>query len=162
MNFREWGVAIRNVRYRQIATYKSPDNSLHLNMTHVHCMAKKTTKKSAKVWHLSALAAIGNAQAGYFPSWFEANITSRKAEQILKENQGLGFAEEATWTPEVLQESGAIDDLIVSAAQTVKHMDGVGFWVNNQQDDMRYGMPPHTRADVEEQAEARGPPRRYW
>lgn len=125
-------------------------------------MSKKTVKESDSIWYLSSKPTLGDPNEGRFPAWFEAHITSDRANNALEENSSLGFAEEAAWTPEDLQDSGAIDDLLQSAANTVKRMDGVGFWVNNLQDNMRFGQPPHTMADAQEQANAYGPAQRYW
>lgn len=94
--------------------------------------------------------------------WFEAYVTSNKADEALVENSQLAFAEEASWTFESLKESAAFKDLLEHAANTVRQMDGVGFWVNNQQDNMRYGVPPQTIRDVEDQARVHGPPLQYW
>ncbi|KAH6660264.1 hypothetical protein BKA67DRAFT_547462 [Truncatella angustata] len=125
-------------------------------------MKKKVTKTSPKsIWYFTAEEDMGNPAVGDFPAWFEAYITSNKADEALAQNTGLSFAEEADWTPESFKESGAIDDLLRSAANTVKGMDGIGFWVNNQQDNMRFGVPPHTRQEMLEQANVNEQVR-YW
>lgn len=150
------------MRYRQEATFDHCENNTKLHITQVHCMKKKTIKKDDVVWRLSASPDLARPDAGCFPTWFEAYITSNKIDKALAQNHKLKFAEEASWTPESLQGSGAIGDLLKSATNTVQQMDGVGFYVNNQQDDMRYGKPPYTREEASVQSEASGPVYTYW
>ncbi|KAK6081739.1 hypothetical protein SCUP234_04514 [Seiridium cupressi] len=162
INFRDWGVEIKSVRYRQLAAFKHHDNRCELHVTHVHCMKKKTTKKSDSVWYLSAYPDLGKPDAGYFPTWFEAYITPTKADQEFAQNRELVFAEETTWTSESLKDAGTIDDMLDCAAATVKHMDGIGYWVDNQQDHKQYSEPPRSRDEVVERAAAPGPEHSYW
>jgi hypothetical protein len=63
--------------------------------------------------------------------WYEAKITTNKADELLKENIDLEFGEEVSWTPKMLISTNIIEELVLPACEMIKQMDGVGFHNNN-------------------------------
>ncbi|KAI4598362.1 hypothetical protein KJ359_002771 [Pestalotiopsis sp. 9143b] len=149
--FREWGVDIMNVRLRQVATYDHHKGTAKLHITHVHCMKKKAVVKDKTYSHFQAWPDLGNPSEGIFPKWFEAHITSPDINKALAQNKWLGFAQEASWTTNNFKKSGAFDTLLGVITAMVKQMDGVGYWVNNEQSDPRSSRPPQTQTPSEKQ-----------
>ncbi|ETS87354.1 hypothetical protein PFICI_01182 [Pestalotiopsis fici W106-1] len=161
MYFRQWGIEIKSVRFRQVAIYEHHEGTTKLHITHVHCMKKTTVQKDDIACLIHAYPDLGNPDDGYFPNWFEAYVTSNEIVDAFTENNELEFAQEASWAPDKFKDSGALNDLLDHTTSTLKQMDGVGYWVSNGQDDMRYGRPPHTKQQASQQREA-SEPGRYW
>ncbi|KAJ4184206.1 hypothetical protein NW755_009212 [Fusarium falciforme] len=58
--------------------------------------------------------------------WFEAHISSTRAEKLFEENLGLVFGERTRWTVEKLMEDGILSALCEPALRMVTKMDHVG------------------------------------
>ncbi|KAI1852363.1 hypothetical protein JX266_002541 [Neoarthrinium moseri] len=162
VNFRGWGVETKSVRIRQVATFQNRENTCQLHITRVQCMKKAIVAKGDDAFQFRAYADVSIPHDGIAPAWFEAHITSIKADHALRANNSLEFLQEAEWTPESLDKSGAFDDLLRTATSVIKHMDGVGASCDNRLDDLRYGYPPFTKEDVAMQQRASGPAEYYW
>ncbi|KAL4730375.1 hypothetical protein ACLX1H_002409 [Fusarium chlamydosporum] len=65
----------------------------------------------------------GNERVG---QWFEASISSIKAEDMLQENVGLELGERTRWNPDALQRYGALTAICEPAIRMVRQMDRVG------------------------------------
>jgi hypothetical protein len=63
--------------------------------------------------------------------WYEASVSSAKAEELLKQNTTLELGDEAEWTPEKLEELDAASAMYIPACEMVKQMDGVGLHNDN-------------------------------
>jgi hypothetical protein len=114
-------------------------------------------------WHFEYVPDLtGQPTDGSFPLWFEASITSTTADRAFAENRDLGFADEASWTPDSLKSAGVFDDLVKSATDVVKQMDGVAYWCDNQQDSTRHGEPPRSKAELKRCARVQAPEVSYW
>ncbi|KAI0136350.1 hypothetical protein BJ170DRAFT_7720 [Xylariales sp. AK1849] len=161
-NFRAWEVQTKSVRICHVATYANPANTCQLDITQVQMMKRRVTSENKDTWFLTASPGAGSPRDGLFPVWYEASVRSTMVDAAFVENEDLGFADEAQWTPKALQQAGAFAELMKSTADTVKQMDGVAYWCNNQQDDMRYGKPPFSQADVRHQNQATAAPVQYW
>lgn len=124
-------------------------------------MQKSVIKHSKSIWELSARFDHGEPPAGTTPVWYEAYLTSSKANEAFRENLHLEFGDETDWSPDTLKKCGAFDDLLKAATGMVKKMDGVGYHDDNKQDDMRHEDPPLTLRDahLQEQAET---PFHFW
>lgn len=70
--------------------------------------------------------------------WYEASLKSDIFTAAFAQNAKLELGEEAEWTPAALLDSGIVEQLIRKAATMVKKMDGVGYWNDNQQDELLY------------------------
>lgn len=66
------------------------------------------------------------AEAGRASLWFEASLSSAKAEALFKTNESLGLGEEAAWTVESMEEAGCFKALWEPALAMVKQMDHIG------------------------------------
>lgn len=71
---------------------------------------------------------------GVFTSWFEASISSVKAEELFVQNEELTLGEEAEWTAEQLKQDGVFRSLWGPALQMLKEMDSVGHHNSNGQE----------------------------
>ena len=58
--------------------------------------------------------------------WFEAHISSTRAEELFEENLGLVFGERTRWTVEKLMEDGVLSALCEPALRMVTKMDHIG------------------------------------
>ncbi|KAF5698306.1 hypothetical protein FGLOB1_12163 [Fusarium globosum] len=65
----------------------------------------------------------GNGRPG---QWFEASISSVRAEEIFQENMGLEFGGKTHWTPDILHQQGVFRAISEPALQMVRKMDHVG------------------------------------
>jgi hypothetical protein len=165
-NHCDWRVETKTVRIRQVATYTNQTKTCELDITQVQCMKVTKGNKSTTLWHLTAAPDHkGRPDDGYSPLWYEACVRSTKLDRAFSQNTTLGFAEETEWTTESLKSSGAIDELMKSASDIVKQIDGVAYWCNNQQDSMKHGMPPYSDADARLQETVNNPTNHqyhYW
>lgn len=160
-NHQDWGVQTKTVRIRHVGTYGCTVRDCALEIVQVQNMKVRRVGKGNH-WHLDYVPDLsGTPRDGFFPLWFEASIRSNTADMAFAENRGLGFGDEARWTPEGLKSSGVFDDLVQSATDVVKQMDGVGYWCNNQQDSMKHGEPPRNQADQRRQEQVQGT-ESYW
>lgn len=80
-------------------------------------------------------------ERGELGAWYEVSLQSKKVNEALQQNRDLELGEVVDWSPKELQEAGAFDELVRSAIEVVKHIDGVGYWGDNEQDTMIHGMP---------------------
>ncbi|KAJ4137777.1 hypothetical protein NW768_003367 [Fusarium equiseti] len=63
---------------------------------------------------------------GQIPQWYEATISSIKAEDVLQENVGLELGEQASWSTDELKRHGAFKAVCEPAIRMVRQMDKVG------------------------------------
>ncbi|KAI1379601.1 hypothetical protein F4677DRAFT_442576 [Hypoxylon crocopeplum] len=138
-------IEILLVRTLNIGTYKCSEKSVfgrtRLEITEVHDM--KPTVNETEDWKaITFKQRRENQQLGQLATWYEASLQSCIVNEALKQNEELEFAEEVQWSPNQLREAGAFNDLIRSATEMVKRIDGVGYWGDNFQDTMIHGRPP--------------------
>jgi hypothetical protein len=146
---------MKGVKIRQVATLASQDDTSHLHVTKIQIMVQRVEKQSNHVWYFAADVESGQASNGHYKSWYEASITSTKADEAFKQNTCLEFGDEAAWTPDYLKDCGALDDLFRAATDTVRLMDGVGYWCSNHQDEIGHKLPPLTTEQRVERIRAR-------
>ncbi|KAM0564424.1 hypothetical protein ACHAPJ_000637 [Fusarium lateritium] len=63
---------------------------------------------------------------GLLGQWFEASVSSIRAEELLKENAELEFGERSRWTPDTMEREGALKAVCEPALRMVSQMDQVG------------------------------------
>ncbi|RGP70483.1 hypothetical protein FSPOR_4058 [Fusarium sporotrichioides] len=80
------------------------------------------TKKLYK-GQLVPVALPGSGRVG---QWFEATISSVRAEEELQENIGLELGDKTTWSPDCLERHGAFRAICEPAIRMVRQMDPVG------------------------------------
>jgi hypothetical protein len=123
-----FAVTVVRVRATHIARYQNTDRTAFLDVKQVQDMSTKL-RPGPEEQHLSryqAMLATEKAAKGVYATWIEASVCSAAAEQLLAENQGLALGDEATWTPERLEEEGALDSLLLPSLEMLKRMDSVG------------------------------------
>ncbi|RYP49966.1 hypothetical protein DL768_004401 [Monosporascus sp. mg162] len=153
----EYQVDIGIVRIRNIATYRrkaecAPYLDVHedvrrwdgLALSEVHDTDSYMEPQGDGTIKYFAEAFSGAVDKGQPPTWIEASIHSNMVAEAFEENESLEVGDEAKWSAEELSESGVFDDLIRTATQTVKQMDGVGYWSNNRQNSLTHGGPPRS------------------
>lgn len=67
----------------------------------------------------------------HLDSWYEASISSIKADELLKQNNTLELGDEATWTAETLENMGAAKSIYLPACEMIKQMNGIGYHNDN-------------------------------
>ncbi|KAI8965589.1 hypothetical protein F5Y11DRAFT_312771 [Daldinia sp. FL1419] len=133
---------VQNIQPVANGSGPEPATSSILEIHEVHDMAPKTTSYHAKGNMTIMFEQYGGAsQLGQLPIWYEASLQSKVINEALEQNQNLELGEQVTWTPERLQEAGAFDDIVKSAIEVVKQIDGVGYWGDNCQDVSIHGVP---------------------
>ncbi|KAF5006544.1 hypothetical protein FDECE_7086 [Fusarium decemcellulare] len=131
--FSEWEVDSVNIRhvamYRDGAKGKS---RLTITMT-------RPVHRLGTVRRMPAGAFFGGTKRPTLPGkgtptqWFEASISSTRAEELMKENMSLKFGDSTKWTPEKLKEEGVMKALCEPALRMVRQMDRVGATNQNGQ-----------------------------
>ncbi|RYP85982.1 hypothetical protein DL769_000845 [Monosporascus sp. CRB-8-3] len=157
----EYQVDIGIVRIRNTATYRRdlecapyldfPDNARRwdgLALSEVHDMVTYMEPQGDGTIKYFSEAFSGVADKGQPPMWIEASIHSNMVAEAFEENESLEVGDEAKWSAEELSESGVFDDLIRTATQMVKQMDGVGYWSNNGQNSLTHGRPPRSDREI--------------
>ncbi|KAI1137770.1 hypothetical protein F5Y05DRAFT_419237 [Hypoxylon sp. FL0543] len=150
------------VRTKNIASYKSharsedkdsPSNTLEICEVHDMKPSRNiiSTQENLTVPYKPH---AGNVQLGQLSTWYEASIQSELVNKALRQNQDLELGEEVGWTPEQLRDAGAFEELLRSAINMVKKIDGVGYWGNNYQGAMVQGMPPSNNSTTASQYSA--------
>jgi hypothetical protein len=69
------------------------------------------------------MASPGSGRIGH---WFEARISSIRADAALQENLGLELGEKTLWSPDDLERYGALRAICEPAIRMVRQMDLVG------------------------------------
>ena len=143
-------------------SYSNHHDTCELEITQVQDLWVLCDKIKNKVAYLSARPWNGEPKNGIVPKFYEVCIKSTLAEKAFEENKDLGFAEETKWTGVGLK--SGFKDLVRTAMDLVKRMDGVGARCDNNQKAIIHGMPPRSRDQAKAQAEAAGlmPPEAYW
>ncbi|KAK7757727.1 hypothetical protein SLS62_000105 [Diatrype stigma] len=157
-------VDIGIVRIRNTATYyrqKAPGISVSdvnqrgnsmLEISEIHDMETRFDDRGEEFETYSSESFPGNRSKGHPSMWFEASIQSTAFSSAFRENEVLELGDETTWSPEALCNAGALENLIRAANDTVKQMDGVGYWCDNNQDPTAHGRPAgsaQSMADLE-------------
>ncbi|KAI1505271.1 hypothetical protein F5X99DRAFT_430533 [Biscogniauxia marginata] len=160
INKSAYRVKIHRVRTRNIASYTllapgedslSPSSGIDTNIleiSEVWDMKGYVVSETEEASTIKYEQSPGNQQAGEAGMWYEATIQSSMVSTALTENRDLEFGDEATWSAEEFQKAGAFDNLIRTAVQMVKSMDGIGYWGDNFQDALVHGMPPSSIAEI--------------
>ncbi|KAI3332179.1 hypothetical protein HD806DRAFT_479730 [Xylariaceae sp. AK1471] len=76
------------------------------------------------------------------PTWYEACLKSDTISTALEENKELELGDEVSWTANELLECGAVDELVLKAAEMVEKLDGVGYWNDNHQQEVLRSVAP--------------------
>lgn len=76
--------------------------------------------------HIRVEPSANDATKGLANTWYEASISSVRAERVFEENAGMEFGDKATWAEEKLKEEGVFKNLYLPAIGMLEQMDGVG------------------------------------
>ncbi|OBS26464.1 hypothetical protein FPOA_00407 [Fusarium poae] len=119
----KWGVD--RVRVHHEAKYRNgAKGPSYLTTTMVRVVERfpNATKKQYR-GQLVPVAVPGSGRVG---QWFEATISSVRAEHELQENVGLELGEKTSWSSDSLERHGAFRAICEPAIRMVRHMDTVG------------------------------------
>lgn len=123
----------------------------------------RVTGQQDKFVQYDAIPSTAVPKEGMFPLWYEACLQSSKINDAFDENRQLGFADEASWSAEKFRTENLFRELVNSATYLTKRMDGVGYWVDNNQGAKAYGKPPANEAEALQQANrGKGLEYHYW
>ncbi|KAH8737380.1 hypothetical protein BGZ61DRAFT_14663 [Ilyonectria robusta] len=115
-----WGVEGTSIRH--IARYRNGSKSRNY-------LAITTTRVAQRIggsnYH-GTTRPVPIPGKGPLSQWFEASIGSTRADELLRENVGLGFGDKTSWTPDQLVKEGLIKALCDPALKMVMQMDQVG------------------------------------
>ncbi|KAI1650466.1 uncharacterized protein F4817DRAFT_312835 [Daldinia loculata] len=108
-----------------------PSTTSVLEICEVHDMAPRIIGRENDNVTILFEQYSGNQQRGQLPTWYEVSLQSKVINEALQQNRDLEMGEEVSWTPQQLQQAGAFDEIITSAIEVVKNIDGVGHWGDN-------------------------------
>lgn len=135
-SFEKSGLCIDSILVRHIAKYQSADSDANsiLRISEV-----KALDVDSRCPYPGATFQIYKAEPpqehleepGDLNIWHEASISNVKLNEQLKQNTILELGDEAVWTPEKLEELGAVTAMYLPACEMLKQMDGVGYYNDN-------------------------------
>ncbi|KAM0424785.1 hypothetical protein ACHAPT_010095 [Fusarium lateritium] len=121
-----WEIDRANIRH--LAKYRNGPKGrscLTITMTRIVKKLSSSGNKSKAGFRGQTIPMTPPGQ-GSPAQWFEANISSTRAEELFEENLGLEFGERTRWTPEKLMGDGALSALCEPALKMATKMDQVG------------------------------------
>ncbi|KAI0419176.1 hypothetical protein F5X98DRAFT_385034 [Xylaria grammica] len=147
-----YDVEILAVRTRNTACCTSEISSIITHPTHSTPHTDVQRLYISEVWEMALRAKSdieqrtqlkfarykNNERPGMPLLWYEAVLKSDTFSMAFEQNEKLEFGEEVRWTTEELVKTGAVWELIRTAAFMVKKMDGVGFWNDNHQAELQH------------------------
>lgn len=158
-------IGVYRLNVRHIARLRSQDEKSHLDVTNVQAMTmceEREEAPSSLLVRIEARPDSTNAPGGRVASWYEASVSSARADDLFRQNETLRVGDEPDWTVERLQEAGVFRDLYGPAAAMVKRMDGVGVLGDNGQGE-RLSRAPGTRGAAADALKGAESPRRsFW
>lgn len=127
--------AFHTVRVAKKSTYTSSDGKSKLNIVEFRDMgiklhvvpASESNRHIYQVWTQTARDTTSYKEC----SWFEASISSTKAEQYFEQNKALEIGEETTWRKQDFQNHDVLAALYRPACAMIRQMDGVGYFNDN-------------------------------
>ncbi|KAL2685572.1 hypothetical protein Neosp_006672 [[Neocosmospora] mangrovei] len=122
------GWQIEKINIRHLAKYQNTSKGrsrLTITMTRIVKNFSSTSNKYKNKFRGQTVPATSPGK-GSPTQWFEAHISSTRAEELFKENLGLVFGERTNWTAEKLMEDGVLSALVEPALRMVTKMDHIG------------------------------------
>ncbi|PHH78784.1 hypothetical protein CDD80_6240 [Ophiocordyceps camponoti-rufipedis] len=117
-------VTVDNINVRHVARYRLGRNSNSLlSVTMVRKLDKGERQGTRRQWQ------TGQARVPYRGTpiiWYEAALSSLKAEQMLAENRDMTVGSRASWDCERLEAEGVLDDVCRPAFGIITQMDDIG------------------------------------
>jgi len=135
-----------------VARYSSIDGESLLDLTNVWHMTLSPPGNGIRDSDnpLTALPTTEAPDSGLFSNWYEAAVSSAKAADIFKENEGMTAGDEASWDTSTLSSARVFAATYKPALEMVRKMDGVGVKVDNRQG-RRYPTPAWNARIIEMQ-----------
>ena len=152
-------ISVERVRVRHVARYRdSPHGgSTFLNITmwrdtHMDLEAgcDVVTNRNRSTRHVRVEPSKNDESKGIANVWYEASISSIRAENVLRENSEIEFGEEVQWTTSKLREEGVFKSLYRPAIAMVEAMDDIGCCNDNGGDPVNDNAMSATKTKVEE------------
>ncbi|KAF4968479.1 hypothetical protein FSARC_4124 [Fusarium sarcochroum] len=119
------GCCVDRVNIHHQAQYRNGENGpscLTIDMTRVVEKFPTTSKEEYR----GQSVPVTPPEDGLLGQWFEASVSSIRAEELFKENAELEIGERSRWTPDALQRQGALKAVCEPALRMVSQMDQVG------------------------------------
>lgn len=129
--------AVDEVRVHHSARFQSQDKATFLDVVQVQRPVIEAEPQPPQLAgsgvrqfraHSRPLEKPGGGQA---PVWYEASLSSARAEALLAQNEALRPGEKAAWTLSTFRQDGVLAALTARAVETVGRIDGVGVHCNN-------------------------------
>ena len=129
-----YGVFTEKVTIRHVAKYKGGDSFLKVRMMQDMTLnAHFIANEAADVRVVDAEPDKHDKARGIPDKWYEASISSVRAEELLEENALMEWGNEVKWTVEDAKEEGVFAALYKPALAMVSQMDLVGCFNDNRQ-----------------------------
>jgi len=155
--------AVVGVRVRHIARYTTRNGQSILDLTGVRAMDVSFPDGGGddNNSRLEASPATEAIEKGIFSCWYEASVSSAKAEAIFAENETLAIGDESRWDVGTLTVAGVLEAVYKPALEMIRQMDGVGAKVDNGQGS-KLQAPGWNIRQVEALREAEGLDEEFW
>ncbi|KAF7558889.1 hypothetical protein G7046_g5266 [Stylonectria norvegica] len=135
------GYSIAGMNIRHVANYRhGVDGRSCLTITMTRIVKRGDNFRPGMSTYTGFTCPVPVPGEGCPTQWFEAAITSTRAEELLMENVELEVGDKTSWTPEQFQKEGAFDQLCEPTLRMIAQMDEVGRTNNN-------GFRPKAEAD---------------
>ncbi|KOS18672.1 hypothetical protein ESCO_000881 [Escovopsis weberi] len=129
---------VESVQVRQIARYlDSSRGASQLCITMVTRMERGAARRSGagpavvrgNIWERR----MGTGSGAIPCRWFEAAISSTRADKVFDKNRGLELGQVASWDVEQLESGGIVEDVCKPGLRMIEQMDEIGRSNNNEQ-----------------------------
>lgn len=128
------GVTIKDACIQHLARYSSKAQNgrmLVIRMTKPITATQGQSNRAVFFHGTTNMAEDSRIGAGRPSEWFEVSLVSTTAEEAFQQNKGLELGQRASWTPEMLEEGGAFEDICFPALCLISKMDNIGSSNNN-------------------------------
>jgi hypothetical protein len=140
-------VHVRAIQIRHTAVYRDEkEGSVNLNIemlrnTAITSVGEELGATGNRIRNIKALPTKRKGSVGCPNTWYEAYLTSVRAEKVFQENQQLELGDEAQWSAQDMSGEGVFSALIAASLEMVKQMDMIGSNGSNCADSERGRSP---------------------
>ncbi|KAK5990541.1 hypothetical protein PT974_08810 [Cladobotryum mycophilum] len=128
---------VENIKIRQVAKYRQKRQGSELVITAFTTMEETTTNQEGsgtathrrKIWSRRS----GNGNGAIPCRWFEAAISSPRAQTLFDQNKVLEFGQRASWDVQQLENDGILQEICQPALSMAASLDLIGCTNNNEQ-----------------------------
>ncbi|PFH56859.1 hypothetical protein XA68_15854 [Ophiocordyceps unilateralis] len=147
---------VDSINVRHVARYRQGgDSNSLLSVTMVRKLDKGEKQETRRQWHTSPARSPHN---GTPIIWYEASVSSLKAQDMFAENYDMALGSRATWDGDELEAEGVLEDICRPGFGIITQMDDIGSLNDNG---LRMGTQNSRRTTAVEEGRSRKD-YQYW